>query len=149
MGFFINLGVGLIVLAMGLESVRAVVRHWEGFWELGVVSRPWEAVEESGSEALGTDLKVYGCVQAQGREHGGEGVRQRKSAPLTLSLHLPRPHTQALSLPAGPCQHHAAAHGNPHIPGLCAMERGQLDLLGTGCPLSSLIPFSPCCCCHQ
>lgn len=83
MGLFINLGFGLTVPAIGLEGVRAVARHWEGFWELGVISRPWEAVEECGSEALGTDLKVYGCVQAQGREHG---VRERGRGSLHLSL---------------------------------------------------------------
>lgn len=137
MGLFINLGVCLTIPEVGLEGVRAVARHWEGFGDLGVVSRPWEAIEESGSEALVTDLRVYGCVQAQEREHRGGGVRQSKSAPLTLPLHLPRPHTQALSPPAGPCQHHTAAHGNPHIPGLRPMGRGELDLLGAGCPLSS------------
>lgn len=58
---------------VGLEGVRAVARHWEGLGDLGVGSRPWEAIEKSGSEALATDLRVCGCVQAQGREHRGGG----------------------------------------------------------------------------
>lgn len=117
----------------------------------------WEAVEGSGSEALGTDLSVHGCVQGQGREHEGRGVRQRKFVPLTPPLHIPRCHTQALSLPAGSQEHHTAAHGNPHLPGLCSVGGGCLGLLGAGCPLSSLNPllqgwctfssFSSCCCC--
>lgn len=71
-------------------------------------------------------------------------MRQRRSAALTSLSHLPRPRAPAPSPSAGPRCHHAAAHGDPHLPGLGAVERARLDVLGAG----KLTRSSSCCCCH-
>lgn len=62
-----------------------------------MISRLWAAVEGSWSEALGTDLRWYVCVQTQRREHrGGEGWHGDER--LCLSLLLP-------SISPGPTPH--------------------------------------------
>lgn len=76
-GLSIIPGVGLMVLEVGLECVRVVARHRGGIWG----SRPWQAVEGSGSEALG-----QGSVQAQGREHGGGREAEEVCTPHSSAL---------------------------------------------------------------